>query len=152
MATIPGCKWIRQNTATINAAFSSARHMNASLTLYKFITWESFDFDAKPEERLHKKDHFLRVQKVSYGNELLNASTYAQLKNRRYVLRGKISFILTTRTRLIVNHGGESVLDNSIALHPYYGFPVIPATAIKGVSRHFCEAALDLHKREKTFI
>jgi CRISPR-associated protein Cmr6 len=35
--------------------------------------------------------------------------------------------------------GSASVFETSITLHPYYGFPVIPGSAIKGVTRHFCE-------------
>jgi CRISPR-associated protein Cmr6 len=52
---------------------------------------------------------------------------------------------MKTYTRLIVNHGGESVLESNIAIHPYYGFPIIPGSAIKGVTRHYCEEFKELN-------
>lgn len=47
---------------------------------------------------------------------------------------------LKTVTRLVVGlSGSASVLETAIELHPYFGFPVIPGSAIKGVTRHYCE-------------
>lgn len=146
MSIIPGCAWIQQNTTVINRAINNAQSINASLVLDKFMTWKSFDFDARPEERLDKKEHFRKIKQVSNRNSLLKDSNYDQLKHRRYILKNVIIFSLTTKTRLIVNHGGESIMDNSIALHPYYGFPVIPATAIKGITKHFCKEFLRINK------
>ena len=48
---------------------------------------------------------------------------------------------LTTEGRLIVGLGSESVLETGIRLHHTYGLPVIPGSALKGVSAHYCNAA-----------
>ena len=141
MSVIAGCKWIQQNTSAINENIDNVQSINASLVLDKFVTWTSLDFSSTLEPKPDKK-LFEKVKKVSAANSLLNNSNYNQLKHRRYILNNVVTFPLTTKTRLIVNHGGESILDNSIALHPYYGFPVVPATAIKGVTRHFCMESL----------
>jgi CRISPR-associated protein Cmr6 len=42
---------------------------------------------------------------------------------------------LQTDWRLIVGLGGESILETSICLHPLYGFPYIPGSAVKGVAK-----------------
>jgi len=47
------------------------------------------------------------------------------------------SLVLQTDWRLIVGLGSESVLETSISLHPLYGFPYIPGSAIKGIARSF---------------
>ncbi|MCX7786007.1 MAG: type III-B CRISPR module RAMP protein Cmr6 [candidate division WOR-3 bacterium] len=69
----------------------------------------------------------------------ISKQDYIFLKNRRKSAVDAISFKLRTKTRLIVNHGGESVLESNIALHPLYGFPIIYGSAIKGVTRHYCK-------------
>jgi CRISPR-associated protein Cmr6 len=69
----------------------------------------------------------------------LEATSYSQLKNRKNSLPETVSFSLNTKTRVTVNHGGESILENSISIHPYYGFPIISGSAIKGVTRHYCK-------------
>lgn len=145
---IAGCNWIKENTSVINGAIDDAKSINASLVLDKFVPWPSLDFSSMSEPKPDKK-HFGKVENISANNSLLNNSNYIHLKQRRYLLKDVVIFPLTTKTRLIINHGGESILDNSIALHPYYGFPLIYATAIKGVTRHFCKEFLTLHKEDR---
>ncbi len=38
--------------------------------------------------------------------------------------------------RMVIGLGGESVYETGITLHHIYGFPYIPATAIKGIAHH----------------
>src|SRR5439155_9672329 len=40
--------------------------------------------------------------------------------------------------RLIVGLGSENVLETGIRLHHTYGLPVIPGSALKGLSAHYC--------------
>jgi CRISPR-associated protein Cmr6 len=42
--------------------------------------------------------------------------------------------------RLILGLGGESVLETGLTLHHTYGTPVIPGSALKGLSSHYCQA------------
>lgn len=44
---------------------------------------------------------------------------------------------LQTDWHLIAGLGGESVLETSISLHPLYGFPYIPGSAVKGLARAY---------------
>jgi len=137
---IPGGLWVRQNSALIYSVIRNANNepnmVNASLALNKFISWESIEFkdDTKPEDLLKKKENFENIKPVC-----LSKSQLKKLRQRKNCIPGLKKFKLTTKTRLIVNHGVESIMDNSIAIHPYYGFPVIPGSAIKGVTRHFCK-------------
>lgn len=39
--------------------------------------------------------------------------------------------------RVIVGLGGECTLETNITVHPLYGFPVIPGSALKGMTRHY---------------
>ncbi len=55
-------------------------------------------------------------------------------------------------TRLMIGIGGESAFNTNLpmSLHQTYGFPYIPATAIKGCLRHYCESekpeGIDINK------
>lgn len=40
---------------------------------------------------------------------------------------------------LIVGLGGEGVLETAITIHPQYGVPYIPGSALKGLCRHYAE-------------
>jgi CRISPR-associated protein Cmr6 len=47
----------------------------------------------------------------------------------------ELRFILTTESKLIVGLGVSNTLEIGITLHHVYGFPFIPASAIKGITR-----------------
>lgn len=127
---------------------SRSEKANLSLIFDKYIFWEEYNgtltLDKKVfknnktncEKGFCKKRHFNRIIELE---SLLTEARYTQLKDRKNSLPKTFPFTLTTGTRLIVNHGDESILENSIALHPHYGFPIIPGSAIKGVTRHYCE-------------
>ncbi|MCS7224470.1 MAG: type III-B CRISPR module RAMP protein Cmr6 [Armatimonadetes bacterium] len=48
-------------------------------------------------------------------------------------------FQLHSATRVIVGLGADSVLETNIRLHRVYGFPIIPASALKGVCRAYAK-------------
>ncbi|MCD6484615.1 MAG: type III-B CRISPR module RAMP protein Cmr6 [Candidatus Odinarchaeota archaeon] len=56
-------------------------------------------------------------------------SRYKQLTEKKFSMR--------TKTKLIVGLGNPSVYEVSISLHRLYSVPVIPGSAIKGVTRYY---------------
>jgi CRISPR-associated protein Cmr6 len=60
-------------------------------------------------------------------------------ERRQEILKGSgLEFrrvVLKLRSRLVVGLGAGSVYEVSLALHPLYGFPYSPASAVKGVVR-----------------
>jgi CRISPR type III-B/RAMP module RAMP protein Cmr6 len=136
------------------------QEMNLSLLLNKFPYWfvnEGDEYSLTPEFRKRgtkKTTH-------DYGKELLMAIArlskalprgYDSLFLRHYASPGGKALChtdLTTRTRLLIGHSGSaSVLEVGVTLHPYYGVPVIPGSAVKGVTRHFCEETKPDKKNE----
>lgn len=149
---LPNSSWTKENTGRIdNILRSGDGIVNPSLFFEKYLFWEEENriptLDKKIfrrnrqnrpsyDKNYYKKDHFKKIINLKPP---LESTQYEQLRNRKNSLPETHTFTLTTKTRLIVNHGVESILENSIALHPYYGFPIIPGSAIKGVTRHYCE-------------
>jgi len=138
---LPNSQWLNLNSNVVDGAIQNSDNLNISLIFNKYLFWNE-DYNDRPtlddrrEKGFFKNEHFKIISKLINP---LTSSQYKSLKSRKNSLHQSIIFNLTTRTRVIVNHGGDSLLDNSIAIHPYYGFPVIPGSAIKGVTRHFCE-------------
>jgi CRISPR type III-B/RAMP module RAMP protein Cmr6 len=125
---------------------STSEKVNPSLIFDKYFLWgvtkNGFP-TLTPNRKNYKVTHLEKITKYKIP---LSTAQYNHLKTRKNSLPETISFSLYTNTRVIVNYGGESILENSISIHPYYGFPVIPGSAIKGVTRHYCEEFENLDK------
>ena len=49
---------------------------------------------------------------------------------------GAAFFVAQLKSRLIVNQAGGVIENGSICLHPHFGYPYIPGSAVKGCARH----------------
>jgi CRISPR type III-B/RAMP module RAMP protein Cmr6 len=49
--------------------------------------------------------------------------------------QGGEPFVLKTDWRMVVGLGGASVLETAMTLHRIYGFPIVPGSALKGLTR-----------------
>ena len=142
---------------------ATALSINPALLLNKYPWWFGEtngilkldkDFNKYRTKKNGELDYDRRPEKVkhSYREEMLMSvaafsatppENFAQIRDRHYLSPDNIltqHIILTTKTRLIVGlSGAASIFETGITLHPYYGFPVIPGSALKGITRHFCE-------------
>lgn len=140
--SISESSWIR-GINTVNSLLQPKK-LNPSLILNKYVLWNETDTNI-PVLNDYKIDHLNRAINCDFP---LTFDQYNYLKSRKNIIPNNITFELTTKTKIIVNHGMESILENSISMHPYYGFPVIPGSAIKGVTRHYCEEYTNLDSTE----
>ncbi|MCC4766893.1 type III-B CRISPR module RAMP protein Cmr6 [Methanosarcina sp. DH1] len=125
---------------------STSEKVNPSLIFDKYFLW-GVTGDGFPTSTPNRKNYKMtHLEKITKYKIPLGTAQYNLLKNRKNSLPRTTSFSLYTNTRVIVNHGGESILENSISIHPYYGFPTIPGSAIKGVTRHYSEEFETLDK------
>jgi CRISPR-associated protein Cmr6 len=56
---------------------------------------------------------------------------------------GAITFTARPQWRVIIGLGTNDILGGGITLHPIFGFPIVPATALKGVSRAYARWVLE---------
>jgi len=86
------------------------------------------------------------IYKINHGEDnwsgVLSKCNYTAINTRHLANANKISnglriAPLTPEHRMIVGLGGGSVYETSITLHHTYGFPYIPASAIKGIIRSY---------------
>jgi len=58
---------------------------------------------------------------------------------------------LRAASRVIVGLGAESVLETSIRLHRVYGFPILPGSALKGLTRAYAELVEGKNESDSLF-
>jgi len=56
-------------------------------------------------------------------------------------------FSAKTRWRMVVGLGSGSVLETAMTMHPVYGFPYIPGSSLKGLTRAWAEAESGVNKK-----
>lgn len=138
--------------------------MNLSLLLNKFPYWfvdKGGQYSLNGEFRRIREGNRPQRSIHAYGKEFLMAvarlskampQQYEELLKRHYASPDNHTLCYTdlaSITRLLIGHSGSaSVLEVGINLHPHYGFPVIPGSAVKGVTRHFCQDTRRLNDTE----
>ena len=56
---------------------------------------------------------------------------------------GAITFSARPHWRVVLGLGTNDILEGGIVLHPVFGFPVLPSTSLKGVSRSYARWVLE---------
>jgi len=99
---------------------------------------EGFRLFVHEKPRGGKRGEKLRVEPKEYGGIDFQALVNRLDDSRRSAEEYKVVEIgiLRPEWRMVVGLGGESVYETSMTLHHIYGFPYIPGSAIKGVTRH----------------
>jgi CRISPR-associated protein Cmr6 len=123
---------------------------NFALKLNKFANWEKDDknvykFRFFGKYKQDKRDIKYEIREF-YG---LDHNGFAQMAQRHWnnaeAIFGKLEAgCLKTADfkpdwRVIVGLGTDSVYETGITLHHIYGFPYIPASAIKGITNHYAQ-------------
>lgn len=145
MTLLPNSKWINENRNEISGLRNKDKTINPSLYFDKYTIW-NHNNDIPTFEN-SKNRSYCKIKHMNSFLEMnvpLSGEAYNRFKKRiKSAIRDEFGhdqlevFTLSTKTRLIINLAKKSVLENSISMHPFYGFPIIPASAIKGVTKHF---------------
>lgn len=136
MRQIPGSRWFHH----LGDATSMFNKINksgtcASLLLGKYVDWDyAGELQSGHKDKEYKRENFKRILRAKSP---LHRQAYNRLRERRNGLPGCHTFTLKTQSRVAIGLGEDSVLENSISLHPLFGFPVLPGAAVKGVTRNF---------------
>ena len=64
---------------------------------------------------------------------------------------GSLSFTAKNKGRLLVNHTGGIVENSNLSLHRFFGCPIIPGSALKGISRNAARFDEDKERFERVF-
>lgn len=119
----------------------------------KFLGGETFPACESPSLRLEK---FVRIGGNSKREEI-DAVVACQARHGRApseqpLPSDGVRFPAKLKSRLIVNQAGGILENAGLCLHPHFGYPYIPGSAVKGVARHaaWCEwhEAEEPHKAE----
>jgi CRISPR type III-B/RAMP module RAMP protein Cmr6 len=108
------------------------QYKHLGLLLDKYIPKEAIEGEDKS-----RKGNWLREIATSYqpDTELIEASL-ARWRSYVSALHGQV-FHAKTDWRLIVGLGSNTALETGLTLHSLYGLPVIPGSALKGLTRAY---------------
>ncbi|NWF75600.1 MAG: type III-B CRISPR module RAMP protein Cmr6 [Nitrospirae bacterium] len=100
--------------------------------------WQMEEKDSKEFRSAISKITFAK----DYFNNLLDRRK-AMIKSLQSAGWHVESFDATTDSRLIIGLGGTSVIETGMTLHPLYGFPYLPGSGLKGLTRAYAEIAIE---------
>jgi len=110
---------------------------NIGLVLSKYVPFVR----EKKENKSEPKKAELNVAVEKYGKYKFGVPEKAIDLYKLYLnslkIQNAVEFKMKTKSRLIVGLGQESVYETSIRLHRNYGVPIIPGSALKGITKHY---------------
>ncbi len=109
---------------------------NLGLILDKYVPQDVIEKNEKKGDWLK---YLVQEQSHVFDAELFQA---VALRQRRMLanIRGIHTFSAALAWRMVVGLGGESVLETDLTLHHLYGVPMIPGSALKGLTRAYAAA------------
>jgi CRISPR-associated protein Cmr6 len=109
---------------------------NPGLALSKYIPWEK----GSPVKKEQLARFLERVAAVSLPGAMLKAVGERQ-KQAVATLRDagfRVSELeMETAGRMVIGLGSNTILETGLTLHPIYGFPYLPGSALKGLARAY---------------
>jgi len=113
--------------------------LNKAAQFVEYERSEGFSFFIQKKPSGREEGKRLRVEPNGYGGMDFRALSHKIDNVRLSASQFELVKIgdLEPVWRMVVGLGGESVYETSMTLHHIYGFPYIPGSAIKGITRHF---------------
>lgn len=110
---------------------------NIGLFLSKYVPFAIEKKENKSEpKKAELKVAVEKYRKYKFGVPEKAANLY-ELYLNSLKIQDAVKFKMKTKSRLIVGLGQESVYETSIRLHRNYGVPIIPGSALKGITKYY---------------
>ena len=129
---------------TSDALLAEGRCENFSLLLDRYLAFG--DYRGQLQLLRELTDRKALVPDYQGQRELIAA--YDARWQHTAVELGAITFSARPHWRVIIGKGTNDLLELGITLHPVFGFPIVPATALKGVSRAYARWVVEAPAEE----
>jgi len=120
----------RNALATLNR--NDAQHAGLLLDRYLRVPYKD---DSHPEER---QKLFTAARKALFSSKAIYQKAFSRFQETIKTRPSHVSHFLKTKNRLIIGLSSSSSVETGVTLHHIYGTPIIPGSAIKGLTSHFC--------------
>lgn len=107
---------------------------------------KTFDLCQSPSLRLEKfvvqrqKDKNLEIEQICRCANTKKNLSFPKFSFHR--ISGAEQFVMTTQSRLLINHSGGILENTGLCLHRFHGTPMIPGSAQKGIARKYALEAV----------
>ncbi len=126
-----------RTAATLNRELQSRLPQNLGLLLDKYVPAEAINPEEAEDKRKDARGNWLRKIRQEYQSDpKLVRAAYHRWYSYTSALHAS-HFSAEIDWRLIVGLGGNSVLETNLTLHHLYGLPIIPGSALKGLTRSY---------------
>jgi len=95
-----------------------------------------------------KSEWLKRLELNNHIDASLTQSAYARWHTMMSAMQ-VTRFDATLDWRMVIGLGGETILETDITLHHLYGIPIIPGSALKGLTRAYVTGEIDEHKSKR---
>ena len=114
---------------------------NFALKLYKFARFDAQDKNkAKFFSKNRNEYYFIKHNDYGLGQKINEIAQQHKVSAGKLFTEGCLkSDNFKPDWRVVVGLGTDSVYETGITLHHIYGFPYIPASAIKGITNHYAQ-------------
>lgn len=133
-----------ENSFVSNAG--SFKNFNLLYNKFPKFDGEKFIFYEKAETGRNSKSAFFLGESINRGvcKGFFDANVVKGVSDNYYKTITSLGyqtqdFSTKPDWRMVIGLGGESVYETGMTLHHIYGFPYIPATAIKGIAHHYAK-------------
>lgn len=130
--------YLPKETATLCNDGRMKQCKNLGLLLHKYPPQEALQGNAQ-------KNQWLRTM---LSNNVIDANLSMQAYRRWHTMTtalGAQHFHAKTDWRLAQGTGNETVLETDLTVHPLYGLPIIPGSALKGLCRNYVTGEISEH-------
>ena len=127
-----------RETAKILNQFPPSQHsQNLGLLLDKYVPAGVVDKEEAEDKKKDERGNWLReiAQKYQIDAKLASAAYYRWYSYSSAL--GAIPFKADVDWRIVVGLGGNSILETDLTLHHLYSLPIIPGSALKGLTRTY---------------
>jgi CRISPR-associated protein Cmr6 len=135
--------YLPQETAQLLTSERLRRCKNLGLLLDKYPPRTAIDTEKKSDGKSNWLKEFARDNHI---DPRLAEQVYQRWKRAITTMEAQ-QFTAMTEWRMVVGLGGETVLETDLTLHHLYGIPIIPGSALKGLTRAYVTGEVHPSKR-----
>jgi len=131
---------VPKNTGAVLQSAWTDGYQHLGLLLGRYAPEQTIDSDFAWDRRTKWRDYWLKdrvMKRFDISNRQLGELQTAVHKRWEETIAGAETFQAKNRSRLIVGLGGKNVLEFGITLDHVSGLPIIPGSALKGLTRTY---------------
>jgi CRISPR-associated protein Cmr6 len=133
----------------ISSCWDQEQPIGANTGLLKDKYLRALVDDEEKNDSISRGELFNAMRKSIVKSGAVYRSAYKRQKS--HLPNPKVKGFFGTLGRMVIGLGSENVLETGLTLHHTYGTPIIPGTAFKGLTSHYCDQVWGTKENDNGF-